>query len=181
MPSEVTGSSHICANGCPAHSGFTHPALAGGAAVISPPAVTMPASAVTTYRFMVLLSRRVSGSVVDVRRRVIEGEAPRVQVKTHRIAAVADRAVGQAATAIRLVKYHATLPGAVRLDGSIALADNESCSVLAARAGRGAEPISYPAISAAASPPAMYCFMSVSLYIAAGNDTNGYVCRVCCV
>jgi hypothetical protein len=179
MPSEVTGSSHIRVNGCPAHSGFTHPALAGGAAVISPPHhAGQCCHDVSLYGS--LLSRRVSGSVVDVRRRVIEGETPRVQVKTHRIAAVADRAVGQAATAIRLVKYHATLPGAVRLDGSIALADNESCSVLAARAGRGAEPISHPAISAAASPPAMYCFMSVSLYIAAGNDTNGYVCRVCC-
>jgi sterol desaturase/sphingolipid hydroxylase (fatty acid hydroxylase superfamily) len=47
MPSESTGLSHICANGCAAHPGSRHPALAGGAAVISPPATTMPASPAT--------------------------------------------------------------------------------------------------------------------------------------
>ena len=57
-------------------------------------------------------------------------------VRTHQIAARVAYAVGQAAAATRRAKHHATLPGAVRLDRSIALADNDP-SVLTAGAGRG--------------------------------------------
>jgi len=82
-------------------------------------------------------------------------------VRTHHIAARVAHAVGQAAAATRRAKYHATLPGAVRLDGSIAPADRES-SVQAAGAGRGAESISPPDITTAASPATMYCLMALS-------------------
>jgi hypothetical protein len=62
-----------------------------------------------------------------------------MQVSAHQIAAVVEHAVivcGAGRGAICRVKYHATLPGAVRLDGSIAPAGNVS-SVQAAGAGPG--------------------------------------------
>jgi hypothetical protein len=58
----------------------------------------------------------------------------------------------------RRFRRHAALPGAVILDGSIALLDNES-SVLAAG---GAAAMSAPAVSAVASAPTMYCSMVLS-------------------
>ena len=87
-----------------------------------------------------LLFRRSTGSVVDVRRWVIECHTPRVQVRAHQIAALVRGEVtvivtGQAP--VRRVEYHATLPGAVRLDGSVALADGPWSSVPAAGAGGG--------------------------------------------
>ena len=58
---------------------------------------------VSVYR--ALLSRRVIGSVVDMRRWVIEGETPRMQVRPHHITAIVGctisvRVAGQAAIAI---------------------------------------------------------------------------------
>src|ERR1700757_3400076 len=76
----------------------------------------------------------IGTSVVDVRRRVSEGETPRVQVRAHHIAApVAPEAV--AAAAPRGPKFHAPLPGAVRLDGSIALTGSKGSSESAAGVG----------------------------------------------
>jgi hypothetical protein len=89
-----------------------------------------------------------------------------MQVRTHHIAAVIEPAVvgrGARQSVIRRVEYHATLPGAVWLDGSVAPAGGHPSSVQAAGAGRGAEPTSPPVISAAARPPTKYCFMVLSL------------------
>jgi len=80
------------------------------------------------------MTGQVQGSVVNVRRWVSKGETPRVQVRAHQIAAPVVE--GTAAATPRGEKLHATLPGAVGLDGSIALADSDS-SVLAAGVGRG--------------------------------------------
>src|SRR3982074_2347584 len=74
-------------------------------------------------------------SVVDVRRWVGEGEIPGALVWTRQIAMLDGDQVGAGAAWNQLGNCHATLPGAVRLDGSIALADNGS-PILAARAGR---------------------------------------------
>src|SRR5246127_2563028 len=167
MPSSVTGSSHICASGCPGQSGFMHPAIAGGAAVISPPAIRTAASPPVMNCFMsLLLPRRVAGSVVDVRRRVIEGGTPKDAGQDPSLAAVIEPAVvgrGARQSFIRRVEYHATLPGAVWLDGrSHLLAAIHPPYRQPALAG-GAEPTSPPVISAAARPPTRYCFMVLSL------------------
>ncbi len=82
------------------------------------------------------MRRRGSGSVVDVHRRVSEGEIPRVLVGTHDIAAPVGRQEGTGAARHQADKSHATLPGAVRLDGSIAFADDAGPAVLAAGVGR---------------------------------------------
>ena len=81
------------------------------------------------------LTRGVPGSVVDARRWVSEGETPRMQVRTHQIAAVVVVVTGATTTRRVEVEYHASLPGAVGLDGSIASADREA-SIEAAGAGR---------------------------------------------
>jgi len=44
VPSSWMGPSHSCANGWLAQKGLLHPALAGGAPVISPPAISATAS-----------------------------------------------------------------------------------------------------------------------------------------
>jgi hypothetical protein len=82
-------------------------------------------------------------------------------VRTDHIAAMAAGKVMVAGK--RVFKYHATLPGAVGLDGSIAPAGSaDPSAVQAAGAGRGAESISPPVISAAASPATRYCLMALS-------------------
>jgi hypothetical protein len=75
---------------------------------------------------------RSDGSVVDVRWRVSVGESQRMLVRAHQFAVWVPLVTG---AAMRRGDYHAALPGAVGLDGSIALAGNEP-SVLAAGAGR---------------------------------------------
>jgi hypothetical protein len=85
-------------------------------------------------------------------------------VRTHHIASVAGRAVavsGAGPAASYIAKHHATLPGAVRLDGSILLIVAVPPYWQPAPAG-GAEAISPPAITAAASPATMCCFMALS-------------------
>ena len=79
--------------------------------------------------------RRVPGSAVDVRWWVGEGEIGRMLVGTHQIAVPFGHEVGTGAVRNQAGNCHATLPGAVGLDRSIALADYGS-SVLAAGAGR---------------------------------------------
>jgi hypothetical protein len=89
-----------------------HPALAGGAAVTSPPAITMPASPATMYRFMVRSFHEVFPAQSSMR-------------------------VGRSLKAAHPVDYHATLPGAVRLDGPVAPAGGHPSSVQAAGGTRG--------------------------------------------
>jgi hypothetical protein len=64
----------------------------------------------------------LSALVVDVRRWVNEGKTPRVLVRTQPLAVCIGEVIGGGAgqPAIGLGKRHATSPGAVRLDGSIA-------------------------------------------------------------
>lgn len=77
----------------------------------------------------------VPGSLVDVRRWVSEIQTPRMLFRTHQIAAPLRHKVGAGAATRPVRKCHTTLPGAVWLDGSIALAQNGS-SIPAAGAGR---------------------------------------------
>jgi hypothetical protein len=59
VPSAWTGSSHFWASGWLGHPALTHPALAGGAAMISPPAINAAARPPAMYRFVVLSSHEM--------------------------------------------------------------------------------------------------------------------------
>jgi hypothetical protein len=110
-----------------------------------------------------LLPRRVFGSVADVRRRVIAGGTQ--GCRSGHIAAVVEPAVvgrGARQSVIRRVEYHATLPGAVRLDGSVAPAGGIHPPYRQPALAGGAEPTSPPVISAAARPAIRYCFMALA-------------------
>lgn len=83
VPSGWTGPSHLLAA---IHPPYQHPALAGGAAAISPPAMSAAASPPVMNCFMSPCFLEGSGSVVDVRRRVIVGETQGMLVGTHHLA-----------------------------------------------------------------------------------------------
>src|ERR1700683_4199029 len=75
----------------------------------------------------------LGGSVVNVRRWVVEGETQGMLVGAHPL--TGGRPLGNGAANRPPADCDATLPGAIRLDGSITFAGNAS-SVQAARAGR---------------------------------------------
>src|ERR1700759_5625702 len=102
----------------------------------------------------------VPGSVVDVRRWVGEAEIPRMLVGTHYIAVPLGHEEGTGAAVHQVSESHATLPGAVRLDGSIALAGNRwSVAAGAGRRCSGDQPCGHQHASQSSDDAALHRFL----------------------
>jgi hypothetical protein len=125
----------------------------------------VPTGLITLHRdgrrpwLMVSSLRRVPGSVVDVPRRISEGETQRMLVRTHPLAGGGPLVNGAIRPPPTTTQRCQVPSGWMAPSHLLATPPPYRQPALAG----GAEAISHPAISMAASPPTMQCFIVVSL------------------